>query len=324
MQAGPLLCIASGGCTVLGLLGAGAEHVVAVDINPAQLDVVRLKLAGLRLLDPSEFLEMWVSRSRKRRLHLYRRVRETAGGIGCSFDSWISEIPDGIELADAGGMEGVGTELRSNRPDMYWQLWNWIESGAAVDRSFLLEAATFIAAKRQSRAARLFPSGTGPDPAVGAEMERHFVRRFEALLTELPTQGNPYLAHAVLGTYPRNALPGYFQASSHSALRGAVSEVSLVRSDLADAVEGMSEGFLAGADISNVGDFLPVSEWDRLFAALHHALQPGAVVIHRNFVWDKPYSVTRGFRRDERMSSLLYKGDRSFIYRAITVDRREA
>ena len=118
-------------------------------------------------------------------------------------------------------------------------------------------------------------------------------------------------------------MPDYFRTSSRDALRGAVSKVSLVKSDLVGAVEGMGEGVLAGADISNIGDFLPCSEWDRAFAALYRALRPGAVVIHRNFVWDDPYPVADGFWRDETVSSLLYRRDRSFIYRAITVDRRE-
>ena len=321
---GPVLCIASGGCTAIGLLRAGAEHVVAVDINPTQLDVARLKLAGLRSLESDEFLEMWVSISRERRLELYERVRESVPSVSSAFDAWVLRIPDGVELVDAGGMEGVGSELRLKYPELYRDLWNWIESGASVGRSFLLDAAREIAARRQDRSVRLFPPGSSPDPAVREEMERHFIRRFEVLLTELPTQGNPYLAHAVLGTYPTSALPDYFRASSRDALRGAESKVSLVRSDLADAVAGMGEGFLAGADISNVGDFLPKSEWDRVFVALERALRPGAVVVHRNFVWNEPYPVVDGFWRDEVLSSLLYKRDRSFIYRAITVDRREA
>lgn len=324
LGAGPVLCIASGGCTVLGLLRAGAQHVVAVDINPAQLDVVRLKLAGLGLLSPAEFSEMWISRCRERRLGLYERIRETVRGLGSSFDAWVAGIADGVELADAGGMEGVGSEIRLQSPDLHRQLWNWLETDAKVDRSELLDAAKLIAAKRQSRAVRLLPPDSSPDPAVAAEMERHFVNRFGVLLAELPVHGNPYLAHAVLGTYPESAVPDYFQASSASVLRRAESRVSLVRSDLADAVEGMGEGFLAGADISNVGDFLPRSEWERVFAALERALRPGAVVVHRNLVWDAPYPVVAGFRRDPMLSSLLYKRDRSFIYRAITVDHREA
>lgn len=324
VSAGPLLCIASGGCSVLGLLRAGAERVVAIDINPAQLEVVRLKLAGLESLEPNEFLEMWISRCRERRLELYERVREKVPGLGASLDAWVSGVPDAVELADAGGMEGVGAETRSKNPDIYCQLWHWIEAGAPVSRSVLLGAARAIAVKRQSRAVRLFRPSSSPDPAVGAEMVRHFVSRFEVLLNELPTRGNPYLAHALLGTYPRSALPDYFRMSSRGALRGAKSRVSLVKSDLADAVDGMGECTLAGADISNVGEFLSRSEWDRVFVALHRTLQPGAAVVHRNFIWDEPYPVAHGFWRDETVSSLLYKRDRSFIYRAITVDRREA
>lgn len=323
LNTGPVLCIVSGGCTPMGLLRGGAEHVIAVDINPSQLDVLRLKLGGLQSLEPEPFLELFLSRLRERRLELYQRVRDSTPDIGGSFDGWLSQIPDGVELVDAGVMQGTGSELRQEQPEVYRVLWDWIAGEASVPRSALLAAAKDLAARFQARAARLFPAGSPLPPGLEQGMENHIVARFSVLLNELPTHGNPYLAHTMLGTYPETALPEYFQASSRDALRGAHSKVDLVRSDLVDAVEGLDEACLAGADISNVGDAFSPSQWDRLCVALHRSLRPRAAVVHRSLIRDRPHRVPDGFVRDEALSSFLYRRDRSFIYRNITVDRRQ-
>src|SRR5271165_5930389 len=43
--------VSSGGCTALSLLAHGAGHVIAVDLNRSQNDLVELKAAAVRRLD---------------------------------------------------------------------------------------------------------------------------------------------------------------------------------------------------------------------------------------------------------------------------------
>lgn len=324
LKGGSVLCIASGGCSVVGFLLAGARAVVAVDINEAQLRIARLKLASLQRLAAAEWRRLWMEDSPVQRAEAYASLRPHLRSADRRwFDNWLPTIPLGCPLVDAGGMEGVGSEIKRTRPAVHEALCRWLQAQANAPAA-LAEVARMVADLRHERSLRNF----GPaealegDGTVAEEMKAHFEARFRYLLKALPVHGNPYLAHMLLGTYPDAALPRYLAATERQRLRARPGAVEFHCGDLADMVESFESGILHGADISNVGDYLPQAEWERLFGALHRVLKPGSAVVHRNFVWDQPYDTASGFKRDISLSKRLHARDRSFVYRAVTVDRR--
>lgn len=322
LQGGRVLCVASGGCSIVGFLLAGASAVVTVDINEAQLRIARLKLSSLERLAPADWRRLWMEDSPVQRAAVYGNLRpHLAPPDRRWFDTWLPTVPQGVPLVDAGGMEGVGSEIKRTRPAMHEALREWLQSQASAPPP-LEEVARLVADLRHERSLRHFAPAESlqGDNAVAGEMKAHFEARFRYLLKALPVHGNPYLAHMLLGTYPASALPPYLAVPER--LRAWTRAVEFHCGDLADIVEAFGSGTLHGADISNVGDYLPQAEWERLFAALHRALKPGSAVVHRNFVWDQPYDTARGFQRDIARSQGLYARDRSFVYRAVTVDRR--
>ena len=322
---GRILCIVSGGCSIAGLLLAGAREVVAVDINSAQLGVARLKLVSLARLSADEFYDLWLRDSSTRRQGIYQKIRRDLGKDDRRWlDNWLPAISDGIPLVDAGGMEGVGSEIKRTHPELYRKLRQWLQSGEN-SVSFLEETARLVAELRQERSERHFGSSAdseSDDRNVSAEMKAHFIERFRFLIRSLPIVGNPYLAHLLLGTYPAFAMLPYFTDTGRRLLRNKLDDVTLLESDLSDAVASMQSGSLDGADISNVGDYLPPTEWERLLYGLRRVVRFGGVVVHRNFIWNEPYAVSPGFRREVTLSRRLHTRDRSFVYRAFTVDRR--
>ena len=322
---GRVLCIVSGGCSIAGLLLAGAREIVAVDINSAQLEVARLKLASLAQLSAAELYDLWLRDSSTKRKAVYKKIRQNLGKTDRRWlDEWLPEISDGIPLVDAGGMEGVGSEIKRTRPELYRKLRQWLQSGEG-DVALLEETARLVAELRQERSERHFGSGVDletDDRNVADEMKTHFIDRFRFLISSLPIVGNPYLAHLLLGTYPEFAMLPYFTDTGQRRLRNRLHDVTLLESDLSDAVDSMQPASLDGADISNVGDYLPPTEWERLLYGLRRVVRLGGVVVHRNFIWDEPYAASLGFRREVALSRRLYARDRSFVYRAFTVDRR--
>src|SRR3974390_1287912 len=65
--------IASAGDNALALLSRGSARVIAVDLNPAQLACLELRVAAYRELAHGELLEFVGSRSSRRRTDLFRR-----------------------------------------------------------------------------------------------------------------------------------------------------------------------------------------------------------------------------------------------------------
>src|SRR5262245_21582912 len=67
--------IASAGDNSLALAAQGPARVIALDLSPAQLASVELRVAAFRELTHPELLELIGSRPSRRRADLYRRCR---------------------------------------------------------------------------------------------------------------------------------------------------------------------------------------------------------------------------------------------------------
>jgi len=96
-----VVSIASAGDNALALLGAGAARVVALDLNPAQLACLALRVAAYRELSHSELLELIGSRPSARRTELYGWCRPLLTPAVQAF--W-----DGNRAAITGGIGGAG------------------------------------------------------------------------------------------------------------------------------------------------------------------------------------------------------------------------
>src|SRR5918995_5174321 len=73
------LSIASAGENSLSMLVKDPARVVAVDLNPAQLAALELRVAAYRALEHAELLELIGSRPSTRRLDLFDRTRAALG-----------------------------------------------------------------------------------------------------------------------------------------------------------------------------------------------------------------------------------------------------
>src|SRR5438477_1002143 len=69
------LSIASAGDNALALLTRSPANVIALDLSPAQLACVELRVSAYRNLNHPELLELMGSRPSERRAELYRRCR---------------------------------------------------------------------------------------------------------------------------------------------------------------------------------------------------------------------------------------------------------
>src|SRR5436309_6336755 len=73
------LSIASAGDNTLALLTRSPGRVIALDLSPAQLACLELRVAAYRVLSHPELLELIGSTPSRRRLLLYQRCRPQLG-----------------------------------------------------------------------------------------------------------------------------------------------------------------------------------------------------------------------------------------------------
>lgn len=144
-----VVSIASAGDNALALLGAGAERVVALDLNPAQLACVALRVAAYQELNHAELLELMGSRPSIKRPQLYQRCRSRltpavrqfwdarpaaiAGGIGAAgkFEDYFRLFRTRM-LPLVHGRATIATLLRGGSPAererfyaQRWNTWRW-------------------------------------------------------------------------------------------------------------------------------------------------------------------------------------------------------
>src|SRR5882672_4800770 len=71
------LAIASAGDNALAMLAKNPHRVVAIDLSPAQLACLELRVAAYRRLEHGELLELIGSTHSRRRLSLYQSCRDS-------------------------------------------------------------------------------------------------------------------------------------------------------------------------------------------------------------------------------------------------------
>ena len=92
--------IASAGDNTLALLTRNPQHAFAIDLSPAQLACLELRIAAYRELEHAELLELIGSRPSKRREQFYRRCRAALSSSARAFwDGRPKDIAHGIGAA---------------------------------------------------------------------------------------------------------------------------------------------------------------------------------------------------------------------------------
>ncbi|MEO5959564.1 MAG: DUF3419 family protein [Opitutaceae bacterium] len=327
-----VLSIASAGDNALALLGAGAERVIAVDLNPAQLACLALRVAAYRELGHPELLELIGSRPSERREALYHRCRphlepkvqafwdargaDIAAGIG-----GVGKFENYFRLFRRYALPLVHPRVRVGRllkehiqaihEDFYHHIWNtW--------RWRLLFKVFF---------SRWMMSRFGRDPAFfkyvdGAVAERIF-HRTEHVLTALSPGRNPYLHWILTGTHGV-ALPWALRLENFEKIRGRLDRLEWHEMTL----EGFLERRRAGDpaidkfNLSDIFEYMSPENSAALLGRLADASRPGGRLAYWNMLAPRrrPESLAARLRPREDLAQPLFEEDKAFFYSAFVVE----
>ena len=92
------LSIASAGDNVMAMLARGPDRVIALDLSPAQIACLELRVAAYRALDHGGLLELIGSRPSRRRDALYRRCRSLLSADARRF--WDAHLASSVAGQD--------------------------------------------------------------------------------------------------------------------------------------------------------------------------------------------------------------------------------
>ncbi len=326
-----VLMIASAGCNVLNLLLHEPRRIVAIDLNPAQTALVELKLAAIRSLDHTAFLEL-LGLAPGRPLVRYDSVRSLLSWEARGFwDSNIWMLAHGVERT--GRLDRfIGDFHRGHVARLHPR--------ALIDRLF--ETRDLLARQRLVDHELLTPeftraflayftrdslAGRGRHPAQFRYVEdidvaAWFLARLRWACTALPVRGNFYLERMLRGegADPAWRAP-YLRPENFARLQKLVDRVQVVTGNLESYLADGHPTFTKAA-VSDVFEYMSPGAAEGLFEALADAMRGSGRLAYWNlFVPRESPEVLRArIRPLPRLSRALWRRDRAWFYSAFRVD----
>lgn len=322
--------IASAGDNALALLTRDPARVVALDISPAQLACLELRVAAYRTLDHAGLLELIGSRPSSRRHTLYARCRSAlspgaravwerrgdaiAAGIGAAgrFERYFSLFRTRVlPLVHArADIEALLTARdRQAREQFYedrWNTWRW----RLLFRMFF---------------SRLVMGRLGRDPEFFRYVEGHVSERILArtrhALTALDPTDNPYVHWILTGTHGAQ-LPVALRPEHFDTIRGRLDRLEWRCQAIEEFADQEGAGTIDRFNLSDLFEYVSVPHYHRLLDRLVHASRPHARLAYWNMLAPRrrPESMAARLTSLDSLAARLHLADRAFFYNAFIVE----
>lgn len=327
--------IASAGDNSLSLLTRDPARVIAIDLNPAQIACLELRVAAWRKLDHGELLQLIGVRAaapgERQRLYeacrkgLSRESREfweanrqaIDAGIGSAgkFERYFSLFRRRV-LPWVHSRRKVTALLEPRPPeerwrfyDERWDTWRW----RAMFRLFF---SRFVMG-RLGRDPSFFAHVDGPVAPRILDRTRH-------ALAELDPSENPYLHWILEGRYREPVLPHALREEHFECIRGRLDRLEWRLSSVESLVE-TPEAELGPVDAWNLSDifeYLPMAEYHQLLEKIAARSRPGARLAYWNMLAprSRPPEMADRLRSLDDLGRELLARDRAFFYSRFVVE----
>jgi S-adenosylmethionine-diacylglycerol 3-amino-3-carboxypropyl transferase len=319
-----VLCVTGSGDRPLDLLALGPRAVVAIDRNPAQTALLRLKVEAMRQL-PFEgyaaFLGLHAAEPRWR-LEVFDLLAPDLGASRAFWERQRRIVADGVLYA--GRWERHHRRLsrlaRLTRPKAISELFGFEDLQS--QRQFLAERwdtrfwrKTYDVLCSPWLARTLFG-----DPAfyahVGMPVGDFIYRRMLASLERTLARENFMVSLALRGTLSPLDLPPSLTPDGVELIRGRLDRLEIVTDDLFTHLESGETGRYSRFSLSDVPSFLTQAQFECLLGGVLRAGLPGARFCIRQFLTRQsfPASAAERLVREPALEKQLQEEDHAFAY----------
>lgn len=324
-----VVSIASAGDNAFALLAEGAERVIAVDLNPAQLACVRLRVAMYRVHTHDEFLELMGSRPSGRRRHLLSQAAATLSAEDQAF--WAAQKEQVAKF----GVGGVGKFERYFRIFREWVI-PFIHTSSTIEELMTprdAQARAQFYDKRWNnwgwrRMVKIFFSRfvmgrLGRDPAFFDHVEggpsAQVTRLTRKALVEQDPSINPYL-HWILEGQHGAALPRALELERYEIIRERLDRLEVRLCTVETLAE---EGVKADAfNLSDIFEYMSPEAHEQAYGAILAASRPGARLAYWNMMAPRRVPAVHAARviTHPELEDRLKKLDKAFFYSDFVIE----
>jgi S-adenosylmethionine-diacylglycerol 3-amino-3-carboxypropyl transferase len=324
------LSIASSGDNALALLSKGPKRVIALDLSPAQLACVELRVAAYRELRHPELLELIGSVANDRRRELYQRCRSQLSVPVRSFwDGRTTEIDAGIGGAGkferyfalfrrrilplVHGRRKVNDLLLGGTPNereqfyaRQWDSWRW----RLMFRFFF---------------SRAVMGRMGRDPAffdyVEGRVAYRILGRARHALTALDPAANPYLQWILLGRHG-TALPYALRPENFETIRNNLDRLEWHCQSIEDYLEAHPDLTVDRYNLSDIFEYMSAENYQILLEKLVARGRPGGRLAYWNMLVprSRPERLAGRLRPLTELANRLHHQDKAFFYSRFVVE----
>ena len=328
------LSIASAGDNSLSLLSRGPARVIAVDMNPAQLACLALRVAAYRVLDHDELLQLVGSRECADRESLYGRCRSALDTEARRFwDAHPQLVRAGIGAA--GKFERYFAAFRN-------KVLPWIHPRRRVDR--LLAGGTLEERRRfyfkswdnlrwrllfRLFFSRFVMGRMGRDPAFfryveGSVAERILARTRHAL-TELDPAANPYLQWILTGRHT-TALPHALRKENFDAIRENLDRIEWHALSIEQLLASEPALRFDCHNLSDIFEYMSDESFHHLLSTLAGRSRDGARFAYWNMLVprSRPPELAHALTAHNQLAERLHLQDKAFFYSRFVVETVDA
>lgn len=324
------LSIASAGDNALALLTRDPSRVVAVDLSPAQLACLELRVAAYRELTHAELLELMGSRLSTRRGALYSRCRDALSASGRAFwDARGEAIEEGIGSAGKferyfalfrtrvlpliAGRAKVAELLRPKPVDARrrfyeerWDTWRWR----------LLFKVFF---------SRTVMGRLGRDPEffryVEGDVASSILARTRHAVTELDPSQNPYMHWILTGTHG-DVLPCALRAEHFDVIKARLDRLEWHCASVEDFLSREDGGGFERFNLSDLFEYVSPEHYHRVLELIAGRSRRGARLAYWNMLAPRrrPEHLADRLQSLDALAGALHRTDRAFFYSAFRLE----
>lgn len=322
-----VLGICSAGDNVLAHLLDDPALVVAVDFNPVQLRLARLKVAAIRTFDRQTFLAFAGFIPHPDRDSLFRQLQELISAEdmefwqqhmemirqGCihqgKFERFFSLFRRRIlplmhnrKKVDRLLSEKTDTQQRHfyNR---HWDTWRW----RLLFRLFFN---------------RVVISRSGRSEAHFAHVENGnissvFRERAQRVLEGQQPWNNPFLQYIFRGCYPHETcLPEYIKPENYEIIRNRLDRLEFRQGDLGEILDEWQYQPVDAWNLSDIFEYLPEGTVKNLGEKIHRTSADKARLSYWNLLVPRQLStlLPHRFHYRKELARRLWQRDRAFVY----------
>lgn len=334
VQAGDIcVSIASAGENSLSLLTRGPGRVIAIDLNPAQLACVSLRMGAYRRLDHSGLLALLGSTeaTATERMELYRSCRDTLPREAVDF--WDARP----ELIGA----GVGTVGKFERYFRVFRRWvlPWVHGrrrvAALLQQREPQHRRAFYASQWDTWRwrgmfalffSRIVLGRLGRDPAffkyVEGNVAERILSRGRHALTELDPSTNPYLRWILEERHVPEALPHALRPENFNPIRDNLDRLELRQAAIEEVLSSLPRRSVHRFNLSDIFEYMSEENYRSLLTRIAEAGAPTGRIAYWNMLVprSRPDSLANQLHPLTELSEQLHRQDKAFFYSRFVVE----